>query len=254
MELSFEHNYQLKFLEMSFPEQTIIKSTDDVMQWRQAWLAGLSSWHSPYKAIVNCENLTIVKGEDESVEKALSRMETLLKGFFLKKAVVFNADDETAQMLPFESAGDRDAAFTLAKLKAVKAAKPGDFRSSIQIQNHFRQHVMEISFSEPVSLDSNEKLDILKSKITNNLMQWHSAWNILLDCSNFEIPEDQHANFERLLTFMRGFFLKETLGYSPKSKESRYPFKVYRSRHNAAGRLENEGNIMGDEANCQSRK
>ena len=112
---------------------------------------------------------------------------------------------------------------------------------------------MELNFAEDVVIDDKEKVEILKSKITNNLMQWHSAWNLMIDCSNLEMNPDINSEFERMLTFF-GDSLKETLGYSPRSKESQYPFKVYRSRHNAAGRLENEGNVSGDDANCQSRK
>ncbi len=254
MKLQFEHNYQQKYLEISFTEQTTIANEDDVLQWRQAWLKGLSSWHSPYKAIINGDNLIIAAAEGQDLKGAFARMEKLLSGFFLKTAVIYGLDPSVADLLPFAVAKDRDDAFQRVGIRTVKPRQPGDFRSSIQIQNHFQQHVMEISFSEPAVVSSREQLNVLKDKITNNLMQWHSAWNLLVDCHNLEIDSSLNADFERILTFFKGFFLKEVLGYSPKSKESRYPFKVYRSRHNAAGRLENEGNISGSDANCQSRK
>ena len=253
MDLIFEHNYQNKYLELSFAEPTVINTTDDILKLREAWLKGLSSWHSPYKAIIDLTQLTV--GEDsEKIQKAFVRMETLLKGFFLKKAVTFGGDKTTRSLLPFESFENREEAFDAAGIRAPKKAVAGDLRSALQIQNHFRQHVMEISLSESIVFSSVDQVQVLKAKITNNLMQWHSAWNLMFDCSNFEFTPEVHAEVERMLTFFRGFFLKDTLGYAPKTKEVSYPFKVYRSRHNAAGRLENEGNVSGEDANCQSRQ
>lgn len=254
MKLEFEHHYQGKYLEMSFAQPTSLSTEKDVTDWRQSWLQGLSSWHSPYKAIIDASNLTIVSAEDQDLKGAFSRMEKLLSGFFLKKAVVYGLDPSLKSLLPFEIASSREEAFAMAGIRSAKPRTPGDFRSQIQIQNHFRQHVVEISFAEPVIMDGDEQVRILKDKITNNLMQWHSSWNLLIDCQNLEIVEAIHPKLESMLTFFRGFFLKDVLGYSPKNKECRYPFKVYRSRHNAAGRLENEGNVSGGDANCQTRK
>jgi hypothetical protein len=114
--------------------------------------------------------------------------------------------------------------------------------------------VVELSFSADAVIDTKEKLQTLRSKLTNNLMQWHSAWSLLIDCTHLEIAAELHADWELMLKFFRGFFLKEVLGYSPKSKELTYPFQVYRARHNAAGRLEGEGLFSGEDADCKSRK
>ena len=57
------------------------------MTLRENWLQGLNSWHSPYKAVVDCTNLIIAPepNNEEKLVKALDRMLKLLSGLFLKK-------------------------------------------------------------------------------------------------------------------------------------------------------------------------
>jgi hypothetical protein len=193
--------------------------------------------------------------DSPALKAALARMEKVLLGFFLKKAVIWGLDADFAALMPFEVCANEEAAWQAIGLRKAKGASdPVDFRSSIQLQNHFHQHVVEMSFSADAVLDSKDKLQTLRSKLTNNLMQWHSAWSLLIDCSHFEVSEDLQVEWDVMLKFFRGFFLKEVLGYSPKSKELKYPFTVYRARHNAAGRLEGEGLFSGEDADCKSRK
>lgn len=256
MNINFEHDYQQKILSMRFAEPTTLGQDSDVMNWRQTWLNALKSWHSPYKAVIDGSQLRLALDADKpSLKAALGRMEKVLGGFFLKKAVIWGVDKEFADLMPFDYAETEDAAWeTIGIRKARGPVEPADFRSSIQLQNHFRQHVVELSFAADAVIDTKEKLQTLRSKLTNNLMQWHSAWSLLVDCTHLEISPDLHAEWELMLKFFRGFFLKEVLGYSPKSKELTYPFQVYRARHNAAGRLEAEGLFSGEDADCKSRK
>ncbi len=172
----------------------------------------------------------------------------------MKKAVMFGIDPELAAVVPFDSYPDEDAAMDAIGLRARVQREPGDFRSSIQFQNHFRQHVVELNFAGDTVIDSKEKVAILRSKMTNNLMHWHSAWSLLIDCSQLEIKAEVFEDFESMVKFLKGFFLKEIYGYQPKDKTFTYPFKTYRARHNAAGRLEAEGLFSGEDANCNSRK
>ncbi len=254
MHIAFEHDYQQKILTQRFTEPVLLTKDADVMQWRQLWLDALKSWHSPYKALIDGRQLRLAFDADKDrLKAAFGRMTKVLEGFFLKKAVIFGIDEDLAALLPFDFYPDEEAAYAALGLRVRTAAEPLDFRSSIQLQNHFRQHVVELSFGAEAHIDSKEKLAALKSKLTNNLMQWHSAWNLLVDCSQVSIAEELFPEFDKMLKFFRGFFLKEVLGYQPKSKELKYPFTVYRARHNAAGRLEAEGLFSGEDANCRSR-
>src|SRR5690606_2603525 len=108
---------------------------------------------------------------------------------------------------------------------------PSDFRSAIQIQNHFRQHVMEVGLAGPVVISETEQVQILRSKIMNNLTQWHSKWSLLFDCTNLEIDPATHPQWELMFRAFRGFFMKDVVGYSPKGPKETYPFPVYRARH-----------------------
>ena len=253
MKVEFEHNYQHKVMTQSFTEATTLSNEADVMEWRKQWMSSLSSWHSPYKAVIDCRNLTVASSD---LEEPLKRMVTFFKGFFLKKVIGHGLDPEkNHQLLPFEIFAEEEEALSAVGLNKQRVTgQAGDFRSAIQIQNHFQQHSVEITFSDPVSLDSKEKLEQLRSKLTNNLMQWHSGWNLIIDCSNMGCAIDIHEAFEQMVVYFRGLFLKEVVGYSPSTSKESYPFPVFRSRHRAVGQLEAEGAFSGDEADCVSRK
>ena len=255
MSIQFEHDYQNKIMTQAFTEPFVLSSDQDVQVWRQLWMDALKSWHSPYKSVINGEKLALGSGADkEQIKAAFLRLEKLMNGFFLKKAVIFGLDPELAAVVPFDSYASEEAAMEAMGVRTREKREPGDFRSGIQLQNHFRQHVVELSFGADTVIDTKEKVQILRSKMTNNLMQWHSAWSLLVDCSQLEIKEEVFPEIEAMLKFFKGFFLKEVFGYQPKAKELVYPFKTYRARHNAAGRLEAEGLFSGEDANCQSRK
>ena len=86
MKLSFEHHYQQKYLEINIEEGSTIASASDVLKLRQEWLANLSSWHSPYKAVINGSSLEFTAGLDrDDIRSSLERTQKLLTGFFLKK-------------------------------------------------------------------------------------------------------------------------------------------------------------------------
>lgn len=252
MKVNFEHNYQLKYMTQSFAEPVHLASADDVMQWRKQWMSALSSWHSPYKALIDCSNLEA--NDDPEVKKSLELMLKFFQGFFLRKVVGFAPHADKLQHLPFEILSNIEDAAVALGIRTPKAAVPGDFRSSIQFQNHFQQHVIELNFAEPVMINTSEQVAILKSKFMNTLMQWHSKWSLMVDCTNLEIDPAVLPDFERMLKVLGGFFMKTAIGYSPKGAKETYPFPVYRSRHKAAAQLEHEGSFSGDAADCKSRK
>jgi hypothetical protein len=254
MNVAFENDFQKKVMVQTFSEPVTLASRADVLAWRSAWTAALKSWHSPYKAVIDCGPLMVA--DQPEVREALALMMRFFEGLFLKKAVGFNLDEAKGHgALPFTVFSDEAAALVEVGVREPpKPRQPQDFRAAIQIQNHFAQHVMELTFAHPILIATPEQLEVLKSKITNNLMQWHSKWNLLVDCANFEIAPEIGPDFEGMLKFFRGFFLKEVLGYSPRMAADLYPFKVYRARHNAAGRLEPEGLVGGDAVVCRSTK
>ena len=252
MQLEFESNYRDKILYMRFTEPTTISSKTDVLKWRAQWTDALKSWHSPYKAMIDLTNIQSIE-DTEEVKQAFSQMARFFKGFFLRKAAGFGK--EYGELLPFETFVEEKMAADNLGIRERKQVKPGDFRTAIQFENDFRQHVIELTFSDKVSITTTEQVVTLKEKLTNNLMQWHSKWSLLIDCTNLETVDPKlEKDFERTFKFLRGFFMKKVIGYSPANKDSTYPFKVYRSRHKAVAELEGEGITSGDEADCLSKK
>lgn len=241
---------------MHFEPSTNIYSAKDVLAWRSQWTKALTSWHSPYKALIDCSNLIIhTDVEEEELKKALVLMLNFFKGLFLKKISGFGYESEKGHdLLPFKVHEELEEAQKELGVRAKKDKKFDDFRSTIQFDNHFKQHVIELSFAAPVKLDSEEKIQTLKSKFLNNLMLWHSSWSLIIDCSNLEVGTEIHPLFNNFSHSLKGFFLKSIVGYTPKAPKDSYPFPVYRARHRAAAELESEGNFSGEDANCSSRK
>ena len=243
-------------MRQSFAEPTIIANAADVAAWRSQWMAALKSWHSPYKALIDCSQLRISEPPSPEVIKALQTMLKFFEGLFLRQAAGHGLDEKMGHAhLPFSVfATDDEAQGHIGIRSTREKGAPADFRESIQIQNHFQQHVVELNFSVPVVIDDKSKIDALKSKLTNNLMQWHSKWSLMVDCANLEIDEGQKEQFNLLVRYLRGFYMKDIIGYMPKVPKEKYPFEVFRARHNAAARFESEGNFSGEDADCKSRK
>ena len=252
MKIHFESDYRTKLLTVRFTEELCLESKSDIASWRSQWLAVLGSWHSPYKALIDCENLTKV---DVRCAEDLKSMFRFLDRFFLRKVVGFSEHSiEGVEFLPFEVVTSSEKAATALGLREFRAPKPGDFRSIIQFDNHFEQQVVEVHFSEYASFDSPEKIEIFKSKLTNNLMQWHSSWSLLFDCSQFRVASEQVVSLTQTIDFFRKFFLQDVVGYGVVEKKDTYPFPVYKSRHKAAASLKKEVAHSGRDANCSSRK
>lgn len=252
MTIEFEHDYREKIILQNFKE-TILEKKSDVLAWRAQWTKELSTWHSPYKCLVDCTQLTILNQED--FKEPLELMIKFFNGLFLRKIVGFGySSEKNHDLLPFKVFSTEEEATKELGIRGKRQIVADDFRSQIQFENHFQQHVVELSFLAPIYIEDAKMLATLKSKMTNNLMHWHSAWSLLIDCTNLKINPELGNEFEQMTRFFKGFFLKEVIGYSPMDKEAVYPFPVYRSRHKAAGILTTETMISGNDANCQSRK
>ena len=256
MNVEFENDFQQKIMTQSFKEPVTIAKTSDALQWRAAWLKALTSWHSPYKCLVDCTNLTLAQGEQgDEIKKSLDVMIKFFNGFFLRKIVGFGLDEAKGHaLLPFPVLSTYEEAAEEIGIRTAKKRDPTDFRATIQLQNHFPTHTVELNFSEPVTISTKEQMAVLKSKLMNNLMQWHSKWILLIDCLNLEIAPEMDPEFDKLWKGLRGFFMKQVIGYAPRGPKDTYPFDVYRARHKAVAFIEGEGNFSGDQADCKSRR
>jgi hypothetical protein len=255
MNVHFTSDYQSRVLQVSFPEGTTLASVKDIAAWKQQWLDALKSWHSPYKALIDLSHLQVVGPHDE-LKAELAKFFVFLKGFFLQRVVGFGAlPAELRDFFPFTVHADLDEANKAVGLRQAKTPAGGeDLRQQLHFDNHFPQRVIELTFTQPVCLDSKQKLEILKSKLLNVLMQWHSTWTLLIDCSQLEIPPEHHGEFSKVLDFFRGFFMQEILGYGTRQPKEAFPFPVYRARHIASAKVKSDVPLAGDTANCSTRK
>ncbi len=252
LQIDFDHDFQQKLMQQRFGAGSVLHDAAAVRAWRQLWMAQLSSWHTPYKALIDCQHLTV--GKDAQLEEALATLVAFMQKLFLRKAVGFNRREGcNHDLLPFAVLVTEAEARQELGLRTRARARGDDLRSQIAIQNHFRQQVVELSFSVPFVLDDDNKLAVLKSKLTNNLMQWHAKWSLLIDCSNFSIDATQRANFAKLESFLRRYFLQKIVGYNRKGVAQDFPFSAFRAKHKAALQLERDTAVAGDEAHCRTK-
>lgn len=251
MNIDFESDHRAKVLYVSFKEKVSLDSPEAIKEFRRQWTEALKSWHSPYKALLDLTNVEIKDPIDLEVKKSIDLMFRYLSGLFLKSTVAFG---QARHDLPFPCTLSQEEAVLLLGVRAQTTTDKSDFRSLISLQNHFQTHCVELSFNAPVILNTSDQLKILKSKLTNNLMQWHSKWNLLIDCTHLQIDAALDEEWGKLETYFKGFFMKKILGYSPATAESEYPFQIFRSRHRAAAALVAEGFTAGDTAQCRSKK
>jgi hypothetical protein len=254
VKLKFEHDFQQKIMTQSFTEPLVIDSSATIKAWRSLWTQELKSWHSPYKLIIDCSNVTY-QGSSET-DRELGLMFRFFEGLFLKSTVGFGFKASAGhQSLPFKVLESFEDAQREAGVRGLRyPGAPADFRASIQLQNHFAQHVIEVSFSDDIIIDSREKIEDFKSKLTNNLMQWHSKWSLLIDCTRVRFTDEMQADWKKLEAYFRGFFMKAVIGYSPQIEyRGAYPFQTFKARHAAVAKLESEGLFMGNDAQCKSK-
>ena len=69
-------------------------------------------------------------------------------------------------------------------------------------------------------------------------MQWHSKWSLLIDCSNVQFDPAFKEQWAGVDTFLRGFFMKTAIGYSPSDPvRTNYPYETFRARHAATRKI-----------------
>lgn len=253
MEVLFESDYQKRLMAVKFLHSPVFSTAKDVEHLKSKWTEALSAWHSPYKASVELSGVTI--NPSSEIEREFQKLFSYLTRFFMRKAVGWGAAPGSGcDLLPITIVNTEDEALSELGIR-VKRDRPGDgnFRSQISLENHFEHEVVELAFDAPVTLDS-AKITILKAKLMNNLAQWHSSWSLLIDCRHLRIASQAESDFAKLLRVLRGFFLKDVVGYHRAAKDETYAFPCYRSRHRATALLINSGKKSGKEANCQDRK
>ncbi|KAB8027964.1 hypothetical protein [Fluviispira multicolorata] len=250
--IEFENHFSARVLEIFFPEGYHVHSNEDILNLKNLWIANLKSWHSPYTCLIDFRDFDIKPELIPAFENTLK----FFKNFFMRKIIGFYEDELKKPHVKIEMIFGYENAIKqtgLARGRGIQKVK-GDLRSSIQIDNDFNAHVMEITFAEHVDFSNNADIQILKSKLQNILMMWHTPYSIMFNCVNCTFSPETHSEFVKVERFLKGFFCKAIIGYAPKEAKETYPFITFRSRHLAAASLENSGIDSGEIANCSTRK
>ena len=250
--IRFENHLSARVVEILFPEGYEIATVEHLEFLKAAWSENLKKWHSPYTALFDVRQFRVAPDQKEAFERTIK----FFKNFFMKKIVGFCLEHETRTDFPFEVVpGYEAAALTTGLARGGGLVRDlADLRSRIQIDNDFNAHVMEVSFLAETFFETAADVEILRSKIQNILMMWHSAYSVLFNCVNMGFSAEGKLAFARTEKFLKAFFCKEIVGYANKFEKDTYPFKTYRGRHLAAGALEHSGIESGAVANCSTRE
>lgn len=247
--IEFENHFSARVIEIIFPEEYYIQSRDQLQYLKTKWQENLKSWHTPYTCVFDLRKFHV----DPPFQNDFIKLLKFFEKFHMKKIIGFkNEDSVLPEGIYFEVFPSYEEAVQNTGLArgAGLTRNIESLRERIVIENDFQAHVMEISFISDTVLETKEDIKILKSKIQNILRQWHTPYSVLINCVNLKFSEEAKKDFLHLEKFLKGFFCKEIIGYSPRDQKDTYPFLTYRSRHVAAGKLESIGAISGDAARC----
>lgn len=254
MDIKFDNDYMKKVMIQTFGAGQQLSAKKDFVRWKAAWLQALASWHSPYKCLVVIPDDTEIDADVIAAE--LPAMVKFFTGFFMRKLVILSAADGWPTGIDgCEVFADNEAAMAAIGQKGpLPSATAKTLRQKLTLANDFQNQVVELAASEPVVLETVKDINILKAKLSNNLMQWHSPWNLVVDMANLQFAAGHSDEIAKLIRYLNGFFLKNAVGYGIKVDLSSVPFKIYRSRHKALTHIESEGHGSSDVADCASRK
>ncbi|WP_397601139.1 hypothetical protein [Silvanigrella sp.] len=250
--IEFENHFSARVVVIVFPNGYKVNSEQDLLEIKNAWTKNLKSWHSPYTCLFDLRDFNISPALEPSFEKLIH----FFKNFFMRKIIGFYDENSKQINVKFETVLGIDNASAQTGLARGKGFEKNitDLRSKIQIDNDFNAHVMEITFIGDTDFMTKEDVTILKSKLQNILMLWHTPYSVIFNCVNCTFSEDAKNEFVKVERFLKSFFCKSIVGYAPKANKETYPFTMFRSRHLAAGSLENSGIESGEIANCSTRK
>lgn len=246
--LVFDSDYQKKLLTVSFSEATHLRNTAQMEEWKTRWCDALKTWHSPYKALIDLSQVSWETSERDALYLKLATMLRFLGGFYLRKAAACGSSDA---QLPLASFATREEAYTYLNIRLAQGRGSGaeNFRSKILVDNHFNQKLVEIAFEGAVHLDDPQQISVIRSKLTNNLMHWHSPWYLLWDFTAVEsLSADLSGELKSMLRFLASFFMQQALTYGNTHIADLACFGLIscRTRHKALTKISQHQHNQGD--------
>jgi hypothetical protein len=236
VKIHFENHFSDRLMEVTFDVDAIIESPEHFLELHRRWSDNILDWHTPYSCLVHLGGLSIAP----PFEREFLRMLSLFRGFHMRKIVGVAAQFElteenkaTLQKCGFDAiASSREEALEVMGFRGRSGAPldDGSVRRRIRIENFFEDRILEITFSAPTHLLTQDDVLELRTRIEYAIHQWHSEYHVMVDCSNLTVSPETFSEFEKLQSFLRAFFCKSFFGHSPKEGEN-YPFKTLAARH-----------------------
>lgn len=247
--VEFVNHFRERVMEVQLPNGLVLDDEETVRFLSQQWSQNILNWHTPFSCVLDCSHLRIAPGQVKTFQRFINH----LRSFSMKKIIGF-CESEAQRLelagveLPFDLALGRDTALRAAgfrKRSSATAAEDADLRDVLQFEHHFDQRVMEVLCLRQVEFSSAAEVAVLRDKFENMVLQWHSPFVLLLDCTSCTFQPEAHAAFADFVGFARSFFCVGIVGFQPCGPRENYPFPTFRTRHRA---LEQCNALLDDSA------
>jgi hypothetical protein len=246
MDIGFKNHFAERFMELTFHPSLVVENPSDVLELQRRWTENALMWHTPYNCIVNLDNATIARELVPDWNQLLHR----LHSFHLQKIVgIVSSQNLTPTKrnallnIGFDDVVEnRESALVVLgiNLRNSENADDASVKRRVRTTNHFEQRIMEIQFSRPTVLRTEDDILDIRSRIEYNIHQWHTDYCILFDCENLTIEPQVLGEFEKMQRFFRSFFCRTFVGYCSYTS-SDLPFQIFRTREAA---FENCANLI----------
>lgn len=253
LSLEFEPDFGRKVLWITFSSPTVMHQKEQWQDLKSRWCQELKLWHTPYKVLLDMSLVTFGSNHQDQL-KSLQRTLQFFKGFHLKKAVIYGLPYD--QDLPCANFMQKQAAMDYLGLRSSQSSLPSNqedhrklFRSSLVIYNHLQENTVELVLSQQTPLLTDWHVELIRSKLTNNLMQLHGSWWLLIDVSLVDQLSDSSLKpLRRMIRFFQGFFMVGAVAYG-KVFNSSFDEKLrfFKTKHRALNDLKKKQNTFESE-------
>ena len=213
---------KLLYIEIIDPVKIIADANNGFNQFKQLWCSQLKHWHSPYKAVINFNNHHYNLKITSDFNDQLTKIIKFFTGFFLQKVVCYGLNLDIKDF-PIIICKDKDHALKTLGIRLDNSCYSDNqqlsiydrTRNALIIDNDIDNYVVELGLGYQLMINQNQNIDAIKSKLTNNLIHWHSFWCLIVDGSNIlSIDQKLDKKLAGLIKFFHGFFLKSVVIYN----------------------------------------
>jgi hypothetical protein len=231
----FVNHFRERVMEIRCPNGLFLHSEANLTHLKNLWQQNILEWHTPYKCLVDFSNLDITPSLHASFLRAIKH----LRAFFMTELILISGTPEQTNLfktmaLPAKIIEDELEARKVSGLEKSRRSSfenASEFSGQIHFVNHFDTGIMELSFSAPVRMETDEDTDELLEALEGNILRWHRAYALVVDTDLIEDTPTARAALTRAACLARGFFCVDVQGFGVENKGFSLP--VQKTRHRA---------------------